>query len=262
MSDRIAALELTDLGKTYDTGHAPLDGVTFRIEAGSIAGFIGLNGAGKTTTIRIIAGLLRPDRGSVRVFGHDVHPGGTAHLRDSGYVLDEPMYFDWMTPPDYLRFVGTLHGLPAVERERRSAELLDFFDLSPRSHDPIAVFSTGMKKKVSLAAAMIHRPRLLVLDEPLEGIDALAASAIKETLMSMARQGTAVLITSHVLDTIERLCTEILMLHGGTIVMRGETHVLRAKALEDLPPGADPSLEGLFVRTVAGTGSRRPLSYL
>jgi ABC-2 type transport system ATP-binding protein len=262
MSDPVKALEVSDLAKSYDTGRPALEGVSFGVASGSITGFIGLNGAGKTTTIRIIAGLLEPDRGSVRVLGHDVHPGGTAHLRETGFVLDEPMYFDWMAAREYLAFVGTLRGLPPAETERRSAELLDFFDLASKAHDPIGVLSTGMKKKISLASAMIHAPRLLVLDEPLEGIDALAASAIKETLQLMAGRGTAVLITSHVLETVERLCDAIVMIDGGRIVLQGTTRELQAAAAESLPAGSGGSLEALFLRRVGGRGDHPKLSWL
>src|SRR5262249_13839478 len=155
----------------------------------------------------------------------------SSYKREIGFVLDEPLYFEWMSAQEYLRFVGTMFELPPVDIELRVKELLDFFDLADKTDSPIETFSTGMKKKVSLAAAIIHKPRLIVLDEPLEGVDAVAASAIKESLALMASRGATVLITSHVLDTIERFCTEVAVIHLGKILFQCKTAEIRSKAV-------------------------------
>lgn len=262
MSDRVNAIEVDTLVKTYPTGHRALDGLTMTVKEGTILGFLGLNGAGKTTTIRIIAGLLSPDSGRVRVFGNEITGSSRDHLRFMGFVLDEPLYFEWMNPVEYLTFVGAMQEIPQPDLSGRVDELLDFFDLSGKLGDPIDTLSTGMKKKISLAAAILHRPRLVVLDEPLEGIDALAASAIKETLGMMARTGTTVLITSHVLDTIERLCSDIAILHKGRMVCEARTEEIRARAATGLAPEGRASLEELFLRTVSSRVRRHHLSFL
>jgi ABC-2 type transport system ATP-binding protein len=248
--------------KQFDNGVRALDRLTMSVPASSIFGFIGLNGAGKTTTIRILAGLLRQDAGEVRIFGKALERQDGSYKRDLGFVLDEPLYFDWMGVRDYLRFVGTMYELSPGEIDLRVEELLEFFDLSDKRDAPIGTFSTGMKKKVSLAAAIIHKPRLVVLDEPLEGIDAVAASLIKETLTLMASKGTTVLITSHVLDTIEKFCTDIAIIHQGAAILQCRTAEIRTKARDTLTNRTFASLEELFVELVSDKVRKKHLSWL
>jgi ABC-2 type transport system ATP-binding protein len=262
MPGRVNTLELEGLVKVYETGHRVLDGLSLSVPAGSIFGFIGLNGAGKTTTIRIIAGLISKTAGSVRLFGREIDPRESDHQKVIGYVLDDPLYFDWMSPREYLEFVGTMYGLESGEAVRRTIELLDFFDLADKRDEPIWTFSTGMKKKVSLAAAIVHRPSLIVLDEPLEGIDALASSAMKETLAMMAAEGTTIFITSHVLDTVERFCTDVAIIHAGKIVLRCKTGEIRQLARGTLKNESYQSLEELFVEIVSDRVKRKHLSFL
>jgi ABC-2 type transport system ATP-binding protein len=253
--------ECQGIVKVFETGHRALDELTLNVPEGSIFGFLGMNGAGKTTTIKIIAGLLRPDAGTVRLFGRDSAPGDPERLRRMGFVLDEPLYFEWMSAREYWQFVGGMYGVERNALERRSAELTEFFDLAGKREDPIGTFSTGMKKKISLGAALIHRPRFLILDEPLEGIDALSASNIKEVLRQGTHQGTTVLITSHALDAMERFCTEVAILHRGRIAL--------SCSPRELPPipGSSPArqagtLEELVVAVVGETGRPRPLPFL
>jgi ABC-2 type transport system ATP-binding protein len=262
MSDPLNILELENLVKTFDTGHRALDGLTLAVPAGSIFGFIGLNGAGKTTTIRIIAGLISPDTGTVKIAGRPIAGGHRDYLARIGFVLDEPLYFDWMSAREYLVWVGRMYGLPGAESENRTAELLDFFDLPEAESQPIRFFSTGMKKKVSLAAAIIHKPDLIILDEPLEGIDALAANAIKETLTLMASRNATIFVTSHVLDTVERFCSEVAILHEGRLVLHCPTGEIRQRAGTVLNRQNGGSLEELFVELVAGSKRRKQLSYV
>lgn len=262
MQQPLSILEFRDIVKQYDTGVRALDGLTMSIPEGAIFGFIGLNGAGKTTTIRILAGLSENDSGEVFVFGKPLDRDESSYKREIGFVLDEPLYFDWMSVRNYLRFVGTMYELTADETERRVDELLEFFDLSGKRDSPVETFSTGMKKKVSLAAAIIHKPKLVVLDEPLEGIDAVAASAIKETLTLMASKGTTVLITSHVLDTVERFCTDIAIIHQGKILLQCRTSEIRSKAKSALTNQTFASLEELFVELVSDKVRKKHLSWL
>lgn len=256
------AIELTDVNVTFGTGHHALNGLNLRVPSGTIFGFLGVNGAGKTTTIRAIAGLRRPDSGSIRLFGEEIVPGETGHLSQVGFVLDEPMYFEWMTPSEYWRFAGGMYHLDPPTVSSRVVQLLDFLELGDKKDDLIATLSTGMKKKVSLGAALIHRPRLIVLDEPLEGIDALAANAIKSALTLAAAQGATVFLTSHVLDTVERLCAEIAVLHQGAIALQCRTDEVTRLALPGYPARKFASLEELFLTLTSPGRVGRSLGFL
>ena len=262
MPEQMNAVEISDLSKTYSSGHQAVDGLSLRVPVGSIFGFVGLNGAGKTTTIRIIAGLCDRDSGSIRIFGEELQDRDDSYKRHIGFVLDEPLYFDWMSAPEYLHFVGTMYGLSEPDVESRTAELLEFFDLEEKADEPIASFSTGMKKKVSLASAIIHKPQLVILDEPLEGIDARASNAIKESLTLMASKGTTIFITSHVLDTVERLCTDVSIIHQGKTLLNCKTNEIRTLVRGALKEERYQSLEELFVDVVAEKARKRHLTWL
>ena len=262
MQQPLNILEFRNVIKKYESGVRALDELTMNVPAGSIFGFIGLNGAGKTTMIRILAGLTRKDGGEVCVFGKELDRHTNSYKRELGFVLDEPLYFEWMSAKDYLQFVGTMYELPQDETDRRVHELVEFFDLSDKHDTPIGTFSTGMKKKVSLAAAIIHGPQLVVLDEPLEGIDAVAASSIKETLTLMASKGTTILITSHVLDTVEKFCTDLAVIHQGKILLQCKTSEIRTHMKSTMSNQAFASLEELFVELVSDRTRRKHLSWL
>ena len=255
-------LEIEGLEKTYESGHKALDGLSLAVRKGTIFGFLGLNGAGKTTTIRILAGLNSKDAGAVKLFGKEIDEHDYDHKQNIGFVLDGPLYFDWMSAGEYLRFVGTMYDLSTNDIEQRANELLEFFDLTAKGDDLIESFSTGMKKKVSLAAAIIHKPQLIVLDEPLEGIDALAASTIKESLKMMADGGTTIFITSHVLDTVEKLCDEIAIIHQGKVLLQCMTSEIRSRAKGSLRNETYASLEELFVDLVSDKVKKKHLSWL
>lgn len=262
MQPAVAALRIEGLTKSFRPGHRALDGLSLTIPAGAVFGLVGLNGAGKTTTIRIVAGLEPPDAGTVHLFGTPSVGLDAALRRRLGFVLDEPLYFEWMPAGEYLEFVGAMYALSPTEVESRVAELLEFFDLTPHGAEPIGSFSTGMKKKVSLAAAIIHGPDLLILDEPLDGIDPVAAAAIKRTLGLMAGRGTTILITSHVLDTVEKLCTEIGIVHQGRTLLQCGTEEVRQRAKNSLAPSNAGPLEELFVGLVASHLQAKTLSWL
>ena len=255
-------LEFNNVVKCYENGVRALDGLTMEVPSGSIFGFIGLNGAGKTTTIRILAGLSNRDEGEMTLFGRPMEEHDISYKREIGFVLDEALYFDWMSVLEYLTFVGTMYDLSADEAALRTEELLAFFDLEEKGDAPIETFSTGMKKKVSLAAAIIHKPKFVVLDEPLEGIDAVAASAIKESLQFMASRGTTILITSHVLDTVEKFCTDIAIINKGVIILQCKTSEIRTKPIGKMADQIFRSLEELFVELVSEKQLKRHLSWL
>jgi len=253
-------IEFLNVRKRYGDGPVVLDGLCLSVGAGIISGFIGLNGAGKTTTIRIMAGLTAADAGETFVFGERVVPGDDRRQSRIGYVLDRPLYFEWMSAREYLRFVAGMYELPESVATERISEMLDVFGLDEAGENPIASYSTGMKKKVSLSAAIIHNPGLLVLDEPFDGLDAVVAHSFKGILRQMAAGGTTVFVTSHALETIEQLCDSVAVIHRGVIVMQCAMKDVREKAVEVL--GASRSLEELFVGLVTDAPARNRLSWL
>jgi ABC-2 type transport system ATP-binding protein len=253
------ALKFDRVRKSYENGVLALDGLTMEVPRGSLFGFIGLNGAGKTSAIRIMAGLSQQESGTVSLFEQPLERDNVAQKRVLGFVLDEPLYFEWMSVRDYLIWAGMMYDLRRTESTLRTEELIHFFDLDEKADAQIGTCSTGMKKKVSLAAAIIHKPEILVLDEPLEGIDAVAGSAIKETLRLMSASGTTIIITSHVLDTVEKLCTDLAILHKGALVLQCKTADL---SLQTVSQRAPASLEELFVDLVSERQHTKRLSWL
>jgi ABC-2 type transport system ATP-binding protein len=255
-------LRIEGLVKVFENGHRAVDGLSLRVRRGSIFGFIGLNGAGKTTTIRIIAGLLSRDEGTIELFGKAFDPTDTSVKAAMGFVLDRALYFEWMEGERYLQFVGEMYGLHPDVAASRASELLGFFDMTDKRNETIGTYSTGTKKKISLAAALIHTPRFIVLDEPLEGIDALAASSIKETLTMAAARGTTILITSHVLDTVERFCTDLAIIHAGKTVLQCRTEEIHARAGGAIAGHGAGSLEDLFLELVSDRTRQKHLTFL
>jgi ABC-2 type transport system ATP-binding protein len=244
-------LELKDVTKVFGGGEiVALDRVSLGVPEGSLFGFVGLNGAGKTTTIRIIAGMSTMNSGEMFFLGRPFRSHERAAKRLFGFVLDEPLYFDWMTAREYLRFAAVMYELSLREAVARTEDLLDFLDLSARADDPISTYSTGMRKKVSLASAIIHKPKVVVLDEPLEGIDALTSSAIKKALRHIAHSGSTILITSHNLDTLERLCDHVGIIHQGKVILECTMAELLERASSLPAAGAADSLEEIFLKLV------------
>jgi ABC-2 type transport system ATP-binding protein len=262
MDEHKAVVEISGLSKSFEAASPVLEGLDLAIHAGSIFGFLGLNGAGKTTTIRMIAGLLRPDKGEIRLFGSPWSGSDPSIKAKMGFVLDEPLYFDWLSACEYLEWNGRMYGLSARQSRERTAELMEFLDLPIGSAQPIKAFSTGMKKKTSLAAAIVHRPSLLILDEPFEGIDPLAARDIRDTLLLLASRGSTVLVTSHILDTIEKLCTHIGILHNGNLLIECRMDEYRVKAEQILQHSGTESLMDLFVELVGARKRKTPPSYV
>jgi ABC-2 type transport system ATP-binding protein len=225
-------------------------------------GFVGLNGAGKSTTIRLLAGLEHADEGTVTVLGHPAiaRPAGVA--RRIGFVLDDPFYFDWLSAREYCSWAGMMFGLTRDESERRTAELLQVLDLPGDDSQLIGTYSTGMKKKASMAAALIHAPSLLILDEPLEAVDAVAARTIKDILSDLAAHGATVFITSHALDTVERFCTDVCIIHEGRIIVQSPMASLADAVRPLLGENAGQTLEENFVSLVSPSSAGRRLSYV
>jgi len=221
--------------------------VSFEVRAGEIFGFLGPNGAGKTTTIKMIVGLLQPSAGMVRVAGYDVQSQPLQAKAASGYVPDTPNLYPKLTGRELLRFVGDLYEVDPVQVGRRSEELLKLFDLDQVGDDPIDSYSHGMQQKTALAAALIHDPKVLVLDEPTVGLDPRSARLIKDMLRQMADRGAAVFLSTHILEIAERMCDRIGIINKGELIAVGSMEELRS-----LGKG-ETSLEDIFLSLTGGT---------
>lgn len=233
-----------------------VDSVDLTVSAGQFFGFLGPNGAGKSTTIKMLTGLLSPTSGRAELLGLDfaVHP--VEVKRQIGVVPEGMGLFERLTGAEYLRFVGRMYGLDLQTTQRRSLELLEFMQLADRPKTLIADYSHGMQKKLALAAAVIHGPRILFLDEPFEGVDALAAGALKALLGRMTERGVTIFLTSHVLEIVERLCSHVAIIHKGRLVAQGSLDELRSGIAG--AEGGKTTLEEIFLSIVGQDGSHRP----
>jgi len=220
-------IETRRLVKRYGEKVA-VDDVTLEVYAGEIFGFLGPNGAGKTTTIKVVVGLLQPSAGEVRVAGWDVQTEPLQAKAASGYVPDEPTLYPKLTGRELLRFVGDLYGIDSAQVDRRMEELLRLFDLTSAADDTIDSYSHGMRQKASLAAALVHDPKVLVLDEPTVGLDPRSARLIKDILRQLADRGAAVFLSTHILEIAENMCDRIGIINQGRLIAAGTMAELRA----------------------------------
>lgn len=241
-----AACEARGLHKAFGTVRA-VDGLDLRIAAGELYAFLGPNGAGKTTTIRMLAGLLRPDQGDVLVCGQSLLSDPSAAKRPLAYIPDDPVLYGKLRPMEHLEFVASLWSLPPAATQRRAEELLHGLGLWEKRGDFVETFSRGMKQKLALAAAFIHEPRVLLLDEPLTGLDAGAARNVKDMVQDFVRGGGAVVLTTHILEVAERLAQRIGIIHGGRLVAQGTLDELRARA----GSAGNGTLEDVFLKVTA-----------
>ena len=232
--------------------------IDLTVDGGQFFGFLGPNGAGKSTTIRILTGLLAPSGGRIRLLGLDLEQHPVEVKRQIGVVPEGMALFDRLTGAEYLNFVGRMYGLDRATAAQRTAELLDFMQLTDRPKTMIADYSHGMQKKLALAAAVIHGPRILFLDEPFEGVDAIAAGTLKAMLTRMIARGATIFLTSHVLEIVERLCSHVAIIHQGRLVAQGSLDELRAGvesralAAGEASAGAKLTLEQMFLEIVGG----------
>ena len=245
------ALELVDLTKRFGDKTA-VEGLSLALEPGTFLGLLGRNGAGKSTTLKMVTGLLKPTSGRIRVLGMDLEADPLAVKRQIGAMPEDMALLDMLTGPQYLRFVGRMYGLEDALIDRRRAELFDTLDLAPGPNTLIADYSFGMKKKVALCAALLHGPRMVFLDEPFEGIDPVTSRTIKDILNSLQQRGVTLVLTSHILEVVEKLCPLIAILDEGRLKGFG--------SLDDLRQGGE-SLEQLFVDLVGGP-QKEALSWL
>src|SRR5208337_2227420 len=221
------AIDTTALTRRFGDFTA-VDNVNLRVDAGQFFGFLGPNGAGKSTTIKMLTGLLAPTSGSIRILGSDLQSSSAEIKRQIGVVPEGLALFGRLTADEYLQFVGRMYGLDRATTLSRTRELLEFMQLAGEQKKLITDFSHGMQKKLALAAAVIHGPKVLFLDEPFEGVDAVAAGTLKAMLLRMIARGATIFLTSHVLEIVERLCTHIAIIHRGHLVAQGSLDELRA----------------------------------
>ena len=234
-----AVARFESVSKSYG-GLAALDRLDLEILPGEVLGLLGRNGAGKTTALRILCGLLPPDAGRVEIDGHDVEKDGLAARRSFGYVPDGAPLYANLTAREHLDLVGRLHGLADAALRQETERLLGALELGDRADDPVGSFSRGMRQKTAIACALLPRPRLLVLDEPLTGLDVSTTLVIKALLRAWGDRGGAVLYTSHLLEIVERVCDRIAILEHGRLLACGTLDELRARA------GQEGSLEEVF----------------
>lgn len=238
------ALRIRGLAKAYG-GHVAVDGLDLEVPAGQIYALLGPNGAGKTTTLRMVAGLARPDAGRIALFGVDVLAEPIAAKQMLAWLPDEPLLYDKLTPSEYLAFIAGLWRLPADVAQARAEQLLTRLGLWDRRDVRCEGFSRGMKQKVALAGALIHEPRLLILDEPLTGLDAAAARLVKDMLLERVAAGGTVILTTHILEVAERMAQRIGIIRAGRLVVEG--------SMAELAAGRDAgtTLEELFLELAA-----------
>jgi len=253
-----------------------VDGIDLRVAPGQFFGFLGPNGAGKSTTIKVLTGLLAPTSGRIEILGLDLEKHPVDVKQQIGVVPEGMALFGRLTGSEFLNFAGRMYGLDRETAAKRSAELLDFMQLADQPKKLVTDYSHGMQKKLAMAAAVIHGPKILFLDEPFEGVDAIAAGTLKAMLQGMIARGATIFLTSHVLEIVERLCSHVAIIHRGKLVAQGSLEELRAGveartalgagevAREDSAlSGGKMTLEEIFLRTVGGSRrAEQELSWL
>jgi ABC-2 type transport system ATP-binding protein len=264
------AISTQALTRTFGSLVAVQD-VYLNVAPGQFFGFLGPNGAGKSTTIKMLTGLLAPTSGSISILGLDLAANPIEIKRQIGVVPEGMALFGRLTGSEYLNFVGRMYGLDRTTAAKRTAELLDFMQLADQPKALVTDYSHGMQKKLALAAAVIHGPRILFLDEPFEGVDAIASGTLKSMLQRMISRGATIFLTSHVLEIVERLCSHVAIIHRGHLVAQGSLEELRAGVAAQshaalagnaplspdnetsLSPGEKLTLEQIFLRIVGGS---------
>jgi ABC-2 type transport system ATP-binding protein len=238
------ALKIRGLVKTFD--RPVVEGLDLCVPAGEFYCLLGPNGAGKTTTLRMVTGLLAPDRGAISIFGVDALKDPIGAKRIMAWVSDEPMLYDQLTPMEYLDFVAGLWGVEAGVAEARAKELLSWLGLSPHAHERCGPFSKGMRQKLALAGALVHEPKLIILDEPFTGLDAGSSRIVKDVLRERVRAGCSVIMTTHILEVAERMADRIGVVARGRLIADGRLDELQRRA-----GSGEASLEDTFLALVA-----------
>ena len=250
--DTSAAISVHDLRKVYGA-KAAVDGLNLEVPRGSFFGFLGPNGAGKTTTIRMLMGLAAPTSGTIQLLGLPIPEQAFAIKKRIGLVPDDSLLFDHLTGFEFAEFAGRMYGLPRPTAQERARELLSLFELDGSPKKIVGDYSKGMRKRLAMAAALIHKPELFLMDEPFEGVDVGGARLMKDLLLEQVRHGATIFLTTHVLEVVERLCDRVAIINQGKVVLSG--------TLAELRTGSE-TLEDVFVRAVGGVRSAESLEWL
>lgn len=238
-------IEIQNVSKRYgNSTRKAVDNLSFTVRPGEICGFLGHNGAGKTTTIKMIAGLLKPDEGTVKVAGHDVQREPLLAKQSLAFVPDTPEIYPQLTGLEYLNFIGDIYGVPAAERKERISRFAEAFELTAALTDRINAYSHGMQQKIVLMGALLHNPPVWVLDEPMVGLDPRSSHILKELMAEHTKAGNTVLFSTHVLEVAEKLCDRVAIMKEGKIVAEGAVADLRAER-------GGESLESIFLGMTA-----------
>ena len=241
---RPPAVVVDCLSKTFN-GFTAVDNISLAVPQGEFFGFLGPNGAGKSTTIKVLVGILKADYRRITIAGKDLKNDPLGVKASIGVMLEDPHLYERLTGREYLQFIGRMYGLSGYESDTRTEELIKLMDLEDAANKMVVDYSTGMRKKTVLAAAMIHDPRVLFLDEPFNGIDPVASRKIKEVMSRLVERGVTIFFSSHVMELVERLCTSVAIIHRGKIHFHAPMTEIRATG---------KSLEDIFVE-IAGEGS-------
>jgi len=248
------SVQIDRIFKSYDGTVQALNGLSLTVFDNEILGLIGPNGAGKTTSIKILVGLLKADSGKVTVLGQDIDVDPVSYKASLGYMPEAPSLPDYLTTSEFLGYVSRIRNVPKEQIAGRVEKALKELDLTPKTNETISTLSKGMRAKLAFAAATIHEPKLLILDEPLIGIDPAGQHLLKERIAEVARGGGSVLVSTHQLDTAERLCTKVAIIHHGRNVATGDLAGLRQQA----HAGAEQSLEEIFLKLTEEAGQPEP----
>ena len=235
-------IEFQGLAKTYQ-GFNAVQPLTLTVPRGEVFAFLGPNGAGKTTTIRMMMGILVPSAGRVRIDGFDCQSEAVEVKRRVGYLPDTPVFYDYLRGVEILQFVAEMHGFARAQAVERSQRMLEEFGLGDAAHDYAVNYSLGMKKRLGLACAMIHEPSVLILDEPINGLDPRASREVQERLLAAAARGVTIFVSTHLLDMAEKLCDRIGIIQHGELIATGTLDEIRTQAA-----AGQASLEDVFLK--------------
>ncbi|OLD13330.1 MAG: 3-dehydroquinate dehydratase [Crenarchaeota archaeon 13_1_40CM_3_52_10] len=243
-----SAIDVSHLTKTYGATVA-LNDVTLSVGTGEVRGLLGPNGSGKSSLMKTIMGLTKPSYGSIQVLGYDVRMSPMEIKKIVGYVPESPRLYEFLTATEYLDFIADVRGLPFEQKKERIARFVDALDLEGKQGDMISSYSQGMKQKVAIIGALLHRPRVLLMDEPLNGLDPKSARLVKELIHGLAREGVSVVFSTHILEIAEAICDKLTILQGGKILAEGTSKDLRENA--GLPGSG---LEDVFLKLTGTKG--------
>jgi ABC-2 type transport system ATP-binding protein len=243
-------IKLTNIVKRYGSFTA-VDGLNLEIPPGTLFGFLGPNGAGKTTTLRMIAGILRPTSGTVEIAGQDIAVNPLAAKARLGYIPDRPFVYDKLTGAEFLRFTASLFGQEGPAIERRIEELLELFELAPWKNELTESYSHGMRQKLIISSALVHRPEVIVVDEPMVGLDPKSGRLLKDLFRRFVERGGTVLMSTHTLEIAEGMCDRIAIIRSGKLIAHGTMAELR-----DQHAAGDATLEELFLKLTGGLSER------